>query len=138
MRKAKTVLLAALILSAPAFAKVPTETIFELVRSQALVLIGLSPRGAEIYARRAVASSERRGRFDAVSRLKVLMGEELAREAPDRLRVVKLSKAVAQEEAKDARSEYEELIATAFQLPEADRRQLGKVIARNNGTALGF
>ena len=138
MRKAKTALLVALLISAPVSAQVPTDTLFQLARSQALVLIGLSPPGAEIYARRAVALSEKKGRFDALSRLKVLMGEELAREAPDRLRVAKLSKAVAQEQAKNARGEYEELIATAFQLPDADRRQLGKVIARNNGTALGF
>lgn len=124
---AKTALLAALILSAPVSAKVPTDTLLDLVRTQALVLMGLSPTGAEIYARRAVAFSEKTGRFDAVSRLKVLMGEELARKIPDRRRVARLSEAVAQEQARDARSQHEELIAKAFQLPEPDRRQLGKV-----------
>lgn len=138
MQIAKTALLAALIFSAPASAEMPTDRLYEVARSQALVLIGLSPAGAEIYARRSVAFSERKGRFDALSSLKVLMGEELAREAPDMLRVAELSRAVAQEQANDARAEYEELIETAFELPEADRRKLGDMIARNNGAALGF
>jgi hypothetical protein len=138
MHIAKLALLAALILSVPVSAKVPIENLLALARSQALVLMGLSPAGAEIYARRAVDFSEKKGRFDAVSRLRALQGEELSRKAPDRLRVAKLSEAIAEAEARDARSENEELVATAFQLPEVDRRQLGKVIARNNGTALGF
>ncbi|OQW75040.1 MAG: hypothetical protein BVN33_06900 [Proteobacteria bacterium ST_bin13] len=138
MRKAKAALLAVLILCAPVSAEVSTDTLFELTRSHALVLIGLSPPGAGIYARRAVAFSEKKDRFAALSRLKVLMGEELAREAPDRLRVEELSKAVAQEEARDARLRYEELIKTAFQLSVTDRQKLGKMIARNNGSSLHF
>ncbi len=138
MQIAKTALLAALLFSAPVSAQMPTDTLYELARNQALVLIGLSPPGAEIYARRSVAFNEKNGRFDALVRLKVLMGKELAQEAPDMLRVTELSRAVAQEQAKDARAEYEELIETAFHLPDADRRKLGDTIARNNGTALGF
>ena len=73
-----------------------------------------------------------------LSRLKVLMGNELARKSPDMVRVAELSEAVAREQSKDAQAEYEELVETAFQLPDADRRKLGDMIARNNGIALGF
>jgi hypothetical protein len=134
MHKATSTLLAALVLAAPVSAKIPTERLLELSRGLAQGLIGLSPSGADIYARRAVAFSEKTERFDSLSRLKVLIGEELAREAPDRLRLAKLSEAAAREQANIALLESNELIATAFQLSDADRRKLGKVIARNNGT----
>lgn len=140
MQIAKTALLATIIAvaSAPALAQTPTDKLYELARSQALSLIGLSPAGVEIYARRSVAFSENKGRFGALSRLKVLLGNELARKSPDMLRVTELSRAVAREQSKDAQAEYEELVETAFQLPDADRRKLGDMIARNNGMALGF
>ena len=67
MQIAKTALLATFIAVVPALAQTPTDKLYELARSQALALIGLSPAGAEIYARRSVAFSERKDRFEALS-----------------------------------------------------------------------
>jgi hypothetical protein len=137
MHKTKIAMLAALSLSVPVSARIPPERLLELSRGLAQTLIGLSPAGADIYARRMVASAEDNQQFEAGSRLKVLLGEELAREAPNRLRLAKLSEAIAREKANISRGESKHLIATAFQLSETDRRKLGEVIARNNGTAPG-
>lgn len=104
-------------------------------RQLAFSVFDLSPAGADIYARRVVAFSSS-DRFKALTRLDMLIGEELARQKPDRSRLARLTEAVAREEATLARTERQHTIATAFQLSEGDRRTLGEVIRRNHKAEL--
>jgi hypothetical protein len=130
-------LLAALLITVPVSAQLqlPRERLIEVARSIGEGLIGLSPGGAEIYARRAVTfAGANRVRFDELAQLRVAFGEELARDAPNRKHLSMITDRIAREEARQARLKGNELISTAFALPEDDRRKLGQAIARNMGS----
>jgi hypothetical protein len=104
----------------PVAAQSATDRTLEMARNIASSLMGLSPPGAETYARRVVASSSY-DKCNALTRLDMLIGEELAREKPDRERLRNLVEAIAKEEASLARTERQETITTAFVLSDSDR-----------------
>lgn len=135
MNKIKFALLSFVLVAVPVAAQQSNDRMLETARQLAASLIGLSPSGADTYARRVVAFSSP-DRLKALTRLDMLIGEELARQKPDRARLAQLTEAVATEEASLARTERQHTIATAFQLSDRDRRAFGQVIARNHKAEL--
>lgn len=135
MSKMKFALLSLALVAVPVAAQQSSDRMLETARQLAVSLIGLSPAGADTYARRQVAFSSP-DRFKALTRLDMLIGEELVRQKPDLARLAQLTEAVAKEEASLARTERHHTIATAFQLSDRDRRAFGQVIVRNHKAEL--
>jgi hypothetical protein len=135
MNKMKFGLLALVLVAVPVAAQQSSALMLENARQIAASLFGLSPTGADAYARRQVAFINS-DRFKALTRLDMLIGEELIRQNPDLVRLAQLTEAVAKEEASLARTERQHTIATAFQLSERDRRAFGQVIVRNHKAEL--
>ena len=135
MNKMKFALLSLVLVAVPVAAQQSGDRMLEAARSVPISLFGLSPTGADIYARRQAAFSSPE-RFKALTGLDLLIGEELARERPDRALLAQLTEAVAKEEASLARTERQHTIATAFQLSDRDRRAFAQVIVRNHKAEL--
>lgn len=133
--KIKLALLPLLLVGVPVAAQRDNDRLLETARQFAASMIGLSPTGADTYARRVVEFSSP-DRLKALTHLDMQIGEELARQKPNRVRLAQLAEAVAREEASLARAERQHTIATAFQLSDRDRRALGRVIVRNHQAEL--
>ena len=135
MNKRKLALLSLIAVAAPVAAQLTTDQTLEIARTIASSLIGLSPSGAETYARRVVATSSS-AKYKALTRLDLQIGEELAREKPDRARLEQLIEAVAIEEASLARTKRQETVTTAFLLSASDRKILGRMIVQSHKDGL--
>jgi hypothetical protein len=135
MNTRKLALLLLVAIAVPVVAQSTIDRTFEMTRNIASSVIGLSPQGAETYARHVVASRSSE-QFKALTGLDMQVGEELAREKPDRKRLHLLVEAIAAEEASLARRERQKTITTAFLLSNSDRRLFGQMIVRTHKAGL--
>lgn len=120
--------MAGLLLATPVIAQGSGPSLLEYGRIAA-GLIGLSPEGTELWARKSVewARTDDFRRLNAVERA---IGEELARPSPDRARLMALTNDYVAERSVLARREKQQLIDAAFDLSPADRARLGRFIER--------
>jgi hypothetical protein len=79
-----------------------------------------------------VVATSSSAKYKALTRLDLQIGEELAREKPDRARLVQLIETIAAEEASLARTERQETVKTAFLLSASDRRLLARIIVQGH------
>lgn len=124
-----------LLLSAPALSQMTEPQLLDFSRSIA-GLLHLSPAGTELWARQSVkrATSEE---YNALTRVEVEIGRELARPSPDRGHLNILVEQYAAESAAVNRNRKRKELDDAFQLTSADRQKVGRFIERSAQRSLG-
>ncbi len=128
--------IAAIIMSLPASSQTRDETTSGIAKMIAKV-IGLSPEGIDIWARRAVelkkASTHE---YDRVGAADIAIGEELQRVSVDRERLTKLVERSVAEKAAVDRARQNAVIDTALRLSQSDRQIFGRHLVKSNQETL--
>lgn len=93
-------------------------------------LVGMSPEGTELYARRSLEMSSA-DQDDRVSAVEIAIGQELARPTTTRERLADLVERYATEIAARERRRKSREMELALELSQADRQTLGRFLERS-------
>jgi hypothetical protein len=118
------------LLPALATAQAPSERYAAHARANA-ALLRLSPEGTALWAQHISHAGNRR-EWRRLSEIEMLIGQQLALEAPDRRVLDQLVEAYALESARTARSRKRQTVSTALQLSAADRKAVGTFLKVRN------